>query len=147
MAKINFYLRDKEANDKTPILMFISYNAQRLTKYPTGETIDPKFWDSKTKRPKQTKKFPEHPEFKTRLDNIVTLANNILRQYMNDNDQQPPTVEVYRELLNEVLERTPKKEKPVDLFGFMDSYLTEYETRIFEKTGRPITKTTMRVYK
>lgn len=149
MAKINFYLRDKEADTPTPILMFVSYKGQRLTKYPTGETIDPQFWDSKTQRPKQTKKFPERPEFKTRLDNIEVLANNILRQYMNDNDQQPPTVETFRILLNQSLNKTPKKEevKPLDLFGFMDSYLMEYETRIFEKTGRPITKTTMRVYK
>ncbi|RDB07785.1 site-specific integrase [Runella aurantiaca] len=149
MAKINFYLRDKEADSPTPILMFISYNGARLTKVMTGETIDPMFWDAKTQRAKQTKKFPTFPEFNSRLSNIETLAENLLRQYMNDNDQQPPTVETYRALLNQSLNITPKREtvKPIDLFSFMDSYLTEYETRIFEKTGRPITKTTMRVYK
>jgi hypothetical protein len=67
MAKINFYLRDKEADTATPILMFVSYKGQRLTKYPTGETIEPLFWDSKTQRAKQTKKFPTYPEFNTRL--------------------------------------------------------------------------------
>lgn len=149
MAKINFYLRDKNTETDTPILMYVSYNGVRLTKYPTGETIEPKFWDTTTQRAKQTKKFPTHPEFNSRLSNIGTVAENILRQYMNDNHQQPPTVETYRALLNQSLNKTPKEElvKPLDLFGFMDSYLTEYETRIYEKTGRPITNTTMRVYK
>lgn len=147
MAKINFYLRDKEANSKTPILLFVSYNGIRLTKFPTGETIEPQFWDSKTQRAKQTKKFPTHPEFNTRLSKIETVAENLLRQYMNDNDQQPPTVEVYRELLNDTLNKTPAKQKPLDLFGFIESFLKEYETRINEKTGKPITKTSLRVYR
>ncbi len=147
MAKINFYLRDKEANSPTPIVMFVSYDGQRLTKYPTGETIDPQFWDTKTQRVKQTKKFPTYPEFNIRLSKIAALAEDILRHYKNDNSQQPPTVEVYRELLNDVLNRNPAKQKPLDLFGFIESFLKEYETRINQKTGKPITKTSLRVYK
>lgn len=147
MAKINFYLRDKEANGKTPILLYVSYNNIRLTKFPTGETIEPQFWDAKTQRAKQTKKLPTHPEFNARLSKIESTAENLLRQYMNDNDQQPPTVEVYRELLNNALNKTPAKQQPLDLFGFIESFLKEYETRINTKTGKPITKTSLRVYR
>jgi integrase len=149
MAKINFYLRDKEADTATPILMFVSYNGSRLTKYPTGETIEPLFWDSKTQRAKQTKKFPTYPEFNSRLSNIETVAENILRQYMNDNDQQPPTVEEYRALLNQSLNKTPKKDqtKPMDLFWFIEEFLKEHETRINEKTGKPIAKGSLKVYR
>jgi len=149
MAKTKFYLRDKETDSTTPILMFVSYNGQRLTKYPTGETIDPLYWDSKTQRAKQTKKFSTYPEFNTRLDNLKTLAENTLRQYMNDNDQQPPTVEMFRDLLNQSLNKTPKKEevKPLDLFGFIDEFLKEHETRINEKTGKPTAKSSLKVYR
>ena len=149
MAKINFYLRDKEAGTPTPILLFVSYSGVRLTKYPTGETIPPDFWDVKEQRAKLTKKFPTFPEFNTRLKNITTMAEDMLRKYMNDHNQQPPTVKAYRALLDEQFDRMPKAEevKPLDLFGFIESYLLEYETKIFEKTGRPIEKVTLRVYK
>jgi integrase len=149
MAKINFYLRDKEADSPTPILLFVSYNGTRLTKFPTGETIDPLFWDAKTQRVKQTKKFPTYPEFNIRLSNIEKVAENALRQYMNDHDQQPPTLENYRALLNQSLNKTPKKEetKPLDLFGFIEGFLKEYETKLNDKTAKPVTKTTLRVYR
>lgn len=148
MAKINFYLRDKEAETPTPILLFVSYNGVRLTKYPTGETIPPHVWDNSTQRAKLTKKFPTFPEFNTRLKNITTMAEDVLRKYMNDHDQQPPNVATYRALLDEQLDRTPKEEiKPLDLFGFIEGYLLDCETRIIEATGRPMTKGTLRVYK
>lgn len=149
MAKINFYLRDKESSKPTPILLFISYNGLRLTKVATGETIEPQFWDTKTQRAKLTKRFPTHPEFNTRLSRIATLAENVLRQYMNDHDQQPPTPETYRALLNQLLNRTPSKsETPaLNLFGFIEGFLKEYETKLNDKTAKPVTKTTLRVYR
>lgn len=149
MAKINFYLRDKEATTPTPVLLFVSYNGVRLTKYPTGETIEPKFWDADTQRAKQTRKFPTYPEFNTRLSKLTTIAEDILRHYMNEANQQPPTVATFRALLDDTLNRKPEEadSTPLDLFGFIDDYLHECETKIFEKTGRPITRTTLRVYK
>ena len=68
---------------------------------------------------------------------------------MNDNDQQPPTLETYRALLNQSLNKTPKKEevKPLDLFGFIEGFLKEYETKLNDKTAKPVTKTTLRVYR
>lgn len=154
MAKINFYLRDKEATEDTPVLLYISYNNRRVEKFPTGAVINPQFWDFKTQRAKQTKKFPTYPEFNARLSNIDSLAQKILCQYQNDNAEQLPTVEVYRELLSEKLNIVPKRQtskkqetKPLDLIGFIESFLVEYETRINDRTGRPVTKTTLRVYK
>jgi len=128
--------------------IFVSYYGVRLTKYPTGETMPPQFWDTTTQRAKLTKKFPTFPEFNTRLKNIATMAEDVLRKYMNDHDQQPPNVDTYRALLDEQLDRTPKVvAKPLDLFGYIEDYLQDCETRIIEKTGRPMTKGTLRVYK
>jgi integrase len=149
MAKISFYLRDKDADKPTPVQMFVSYGGVRLTKYPTGETIHPKYWDFKAKRVRQTKSYEGHSEFNTRLSNLSKKAEGLLRKYMNDHDQQLPTVEEFRALLDATLSRTPKaqKAKPIDLVTFLDSYLKEYETKINEKTGRPITSGSLVAYK
>lgn len=68
---------------------------------------------------------------------------------MNDNEQKPPSIAVFRRLLNEKLNRRPDgaREEENDLLGFMAGYLKEYETKIFEKTGRPITPGSLRAYK
>lgn len=56
MAKTNAYLRNKEANRATPVLMFVSYDNLQVTKYPTGETINPTLWNETTQRAKESKK-------------------------------------------------------------------------------------------
>jgi integrase len=126
----------------------VSYGGQRLTKFPTGETILPEFWDASRQRAKQSRRNPTFPEFNSRLQNIENIASNVLRQYQNDNNQLLPSIKNFRLLLSHVLNpRIEKKTEEITLFTFLDSYLKEYETRIYEKTGRPITSNTLRVYK
>lgn len=147
MAKINYYLRDKNAQSPTPILLYIHYKNVRF-KFPTNETIDPKFWDSEKQEAKRTKNFPTNPEFNLRLRNIKTLAEDLLREYQNDNDQKSPTPEQFNQIIKSKLNPTtePKVEK-LDLITFCHGYLNECETRLNDKSGKPISKTTIRVYK
>jgi hypothetical protein len=79
MAKINYYLRDKNAQGPTPILLYVHYKNVRF-KFPTNETIDPKFWDSEKQEVKRTKNFPTNPEFNLRLRNIKSIAEDILKR-------------------------------------------------------------------
>ena len=147
MAKINCYLRDRNATTATPIVLFVHYKNIRY-KCPTNESIEPKFWDFTKQEVKPTRTFPTHPEFNVRLRTIKTIAEDLLRQYQNDNEQHCPTPEQFKELLKNKLDPTPKPEiKELNLLSFCEEYLKECETRLNEKTGKPISKTTIRVYK
>lgn len=147
MAKINFYLRDRNAITSTSIILFVHYKDTRY-KVSTNESIEPKFWDFTKQEVKQTKTFPTHPEFNVRLRNIKTIAEDLLRQYQNNNEQQSPTPEQFKEILNSKLDPTPKPEiKKQNLLGFCEEYLKECETRLNESNGKPLSKATLLVYK
>jgi integrase len=146
MASINLYLRDKNSTSSTPIILFLHYNRVRY-KFSTNETIQPKFWDDKKQRAKSG--LIGHAEFNRKLVNIRTTAENLLREYQNENNLESPSPERFRTLLNEKLfpETTKNEFGTSDLFSFCESYLNEYETRLNTKTGKPISPNTLRVYK
>jgi site-specific recombinase XerD len=146
---INLFLRSPNGDKPTPIYLDIRYanNKLRLV-YPTNEKIEPEFWDKEHQRPVRRGKFKNQPEFATRLHNAVDTAKEVLRRYLNDNDQDPPTVEELRTLLNIEFKRDIAAQvKPLDLFGFMDSYMNESIRRINEKTGKVIAKVTLNGYR
>ena len=63
-------------------------------KYYTDESIDPIFWNPKTSRAKESKKFTQYPEFNARLQDIEDTALNILRRLQND--EITPTNEILK---------------------------------------------------
>jgi integrase len=145
MAKTNFYLRDKNAHSETPIFLTVYYNKERV-KLSTSESINPEFWNDKDQRPRSTKKFPTHPEFKTRLDNLENLVNDILRTYKNDNEGKLPPPETLKEIWNDA--NSPKKEtkQSFNFFSYMDKFIEDAKSRIVEKTGKPFTHNTIKGY-
>ena len=145
MAKTNFYLRDKNAQYETSIFLTVYYNKERV-KLSTSESINPEFWNEKDQRPRSTKKFPTHPEFKTRLDNLENMVNDILRTYKNDNEGKLPPPDTLKELWNDV--NAPKKEtKPVyNFFSYLDKFIDDAPSRIVEKSGKPFTYNTIKGY-
>ena len=148
MAKVNFYLRDAKATQNTPILLYVSFSGERV-KLPTNETIHPEFWNEKEQRPVK-KKFPTYPEFKTRLDNLETLVNNLIRTYQNDNNQQNPTPKVLRELWSNTIApktETPEPEQKVlTVVEFMEWFVNESKKRVNERTGKTLSDATIIVY-
>lgn len=144
MAKINFYLRDKNATSATPIILTVWYNQQRV-KFATGESIEPQFWNDIDQRPRQTKKFPTHPEFRTRLDNLENTVKDILRTYQNDNDGKFPTPETLKDLWSNL--NAPKSTvKILTFFEYLDKFIKDAPTRIVEKSGKPFTYNTIKGY-
>jgi integrase len=145
MAKTNFYLRDKNAQSETSIFLTVYYNKARV-KLSTSESINPEFWNEKDQRPRSTKKFPTHPEFKTRLDNLENLVNDILRTYKNDNEGKLPTPDTLKEIWNSL--NAPKKEpKPVyNFFSYFDKFIEDLPSRIVEKSGKPFSYHTIKGY-
>lgn len=121
MAKTNFFLKEPKSENETLIYLFFSFNNQRL-KYSTGEKIDPDFWSFKEQRAKETKKFPEYPEFNSRLTNIESTVKNVFRTLLNDG------VEITTKLLKKELDiqlQRATKTKKVTFFEFIEDFIIE----------------------
>jgi integrase len=148
MPRYNFNLKKASSIKETLILMIIRWNGLKLV-YSTKESIHPKFWEldnSKRnfQRAKETRQFPEYPEFNARLDFIETTAKNIFRQFVNDNNRQPTVVELTSLLNHKFRERAlPQK---MTLFLFIDKFIKEAEARHNPRTGKTIAKSTIQVY-
>ncbi|MGA2405276.1 MAG: site-specific integrase [Bacteroidales bacterium] len=120
MPEVNFFLKKPKSKEETLIYLFLSYNNTRL-KYSTGEKINPVFWDSENQKVKGTKKFPEYPEFNTRLKALETKAFDAYRKVLNDGFE--PT----NGLIKKELDKTARfsDSKKVDFFTFIKNYIEE----------------------
>ena len=127
--KVNFYLKEPKSKVETLIYLFFSFSNQRL-KYSTGELIHPDLWNSETQRVKETKKFPEYPEFNARLDKIETTIRNIYRTQTNDG--KIITLNLLRDELDKSL-RDILEPKKQSLFEFIEKYIEE--SKGFKSSG------------
>jgi hypothetical protein len=154
MADFNFNLRKKSSKTETPVNLIIRFNKNKLT-YSTFEKINPKFWqDDPAKRRYQraleTKAFPEFPEFNLRLDKIEALAKTVFRQYLNDNDNQLPTTQELKKLLDIKLKRVEinKPQERKDTFcEFCEKFIEESKNKVNSKTSRKFSPYTILGYK
>jgi integrase len=122
MAKAKFIL--KEPNSKSETLIYLLYNYQYSRfKYSTGEQINPKYWNPTSQRAKETKQFPEYPEFNTRLDKIENAIKNVFRRLLNDGIQ-PNNILLKKEIENELSDHRLKPKKK-SFLSFVESYITE----------------------
>ncbi len=136
MARFNFNLREPKSSTPTQIFLIIRWDKKRLV-YPINESIKPEYWETdKTKsnfqRAKNVKAFPTSPEFNLRLDNILTSAKNIFRQYQNENKQLAPTKSEYKELLDIHFNKSVVEE--INLFSFYQNHIDLAKTRYSIKT-------------
>ncbi|WP_282112670.1 tyrosine-type recombinase/integrase [Maribacter stanieri] len=122
MSKAKFIL--KEPSSKTDSLIYMVYNYQyKRFKFSTGEKINPKFWNLKTQRAKESKKFLEYPEFNSRLNKIENGINNVFRRLLNDGIQ-PNNILLKKHLIAE-LSGNILKPKQKTLFEFIDEFIEE----------------------
>lgn len=156
MAKFNFNLREAQSNidnpTKTPIYLVVRWDNKKLV-YPTGETINPIYWQNDNKKPDyqratQTKKFKTHAELNSRLKQIDADADNGFRQFVNDYKRQPTVIEL-RKVLDLVFKKEEVKEveKKIDLFGSIDLFISDSEIRTGKRTGKLLRPVTIRIYK
>lgn len=130
MAKVRFYLKDSASVEK-PIYAQLSFkyfitseNNKKVFKkfrYYFGETINPKYWDDKNQRVRETKEFPEYPEFNTRLDSIASVILDVYRKMLNDGQGDELNPDTLRDKVSEQLQRDNKTVKPIsNKTGFVD---------------------------
>jgi len=137
MAKFSFNLRNASAKGQTPVNFIIRWGNRRLV-YPSGETIAPRHWchtpgQRNYQRAKETRAFPEHPEFNERLDNLLTTAKATFRTYETDNGREPEVDEL-RAALDVALCRT--EVRTMDLLAFAAKYIEESAGATNAKSGK-----------
>lgn len=121
MATVKFYLKEPTSENETLIFLVFRFNNQQL-KYSTNEKINPDYWNPVNQRARETKKFPEYPEFNTRLTNIEIAVKNVYRKLLNDGIEPEPK-KIKKELDISLL-KVAKKRKQT-LFEFIEYYLEE----------------------
>ena len=136
MPQAKFILKEPSSKNETLIYLIYNYQYKRF-KYSTGEKINPKYWNVKTQRAKETKQFIEYPEFNNRLNLIQNGINSAFRKLLNDGIQ--PTNTVLKTALENELSDNLVQGKKIKLFMFIESYIEE--SKINKSEG------TIKVYK
>lgn len=130
MAKAKFIL--KEPSSKTDTLVYMHYNYQyKRFKYSTGEKINPKFWNPKSQRAKESKQFREYPEFNSRLDKLENGMNTAFRRLLNDGIQ--PNNDILKKALEAELSGNILQANKKNLFEFIEGYIEE--SKLNKKIG------------
>lgn len=110
--------------------MFYNYQYKRF-KYSTGEKINPKFWNPKSQRAKESKQFREYPEFNSRLDKLENGMNNAFRRLLNDGIQ--PNNEILKKALEAELSGNILQANKKTFFEFIKGYIEE--SKLNKKSG------------
>ena len=120
MSKAKFIL--KEPNSKNESLVYLVYNYQyKRFKYSTGEKISPQFWNPKTQRAKESRKFPEYPEFNARLDKFTHGISTAFRRLLNDGVQ--PSNSLLKSVLEEELAENILQPNKINLIQFIEELI------------------------
>jgi integrase len=142
--KIKFYLKRPNAKTETTLIALVNYNGETLKVYP-GESINPKYWNRTTQTARNTPKFPEHPEFNERLNQIRGTIGRVFMDYRNRNSHAIPSPAVLKPLIESALGGGPQKVTFLDYFkAFADR--SAAGDRINPKTGQPVKKTGAKGY-
>lgn len=150
--EISFYLKEANSTKETPIYARICYEGRKL-KYYISEKINPKYWNKKTQRVKQSKEFREHPEFNQRLEDIVSDIRNSYRKYLKylkDHKNTIHETDSFKDFLDKELKKfEPASDNIKTLLGFFEDVInrTENGGRLQRDTGKPYSKGTIQVYK
>ena len=116
MANARFYLKEKNTNNETLILMFFNYN-NKVFKYSTKTSIHPRNWNNKICR---VKKQSSHSlELNKQINNI---ENSIMKIYlrMKTNDRV-----VNNKVLKEQLDISLNREEKEDFFDYIKLYIEQ----------------------
>ncbi|MFC6999166.1 site-specific integrase [Rufibacter roseus] len=119
MASVSFVLKEPNSKEETLVYLLFRFSNSKL-KFSTGEKILPKFWNPEKQKAKETKQFPEFPEFNSRLDNIEKWIKSIYRKLLNDEEEI--TLDKLRAELTKKVK--PQAEvKKLDLIAFADELI------------------------
>lgn len=143
MAKFNFNLRNANSDSPTPVYLVVRWENQRLV-VSTEETINPMFWNHTKQRATETKKFPEFPEFNTRLNQLLTDISNLHRVFVNDNKRQPTKSELKDKIEEYKTGISQSTNNEYTLLEYIEKFISESKVR-YNKYGKPISPNTIKL--
>jgi integrase len=129
----------------TVIFARISYAGYRL-KYYLDESINPKYWNNKDHKVKETSKFPQFPEFNNRLKTDISTIEDVVRKYYNDNGNKYPSPDILKPLLDIALKQGGNIERMTFIKFFADFIERSGNGIRLSDKGQPITAGTVKTY-
>jgi len=120
MSEVRFNLKNRK-EIKTLISLVYRFNKKRLV-YSTSQKIQPKFWNDKKQRAKETASFPEYAELNNLLDALGSDVKTYHRQLIID--KETPTIPKFKKRLNEFMMKTDANNS---LFSFIESFIKDRE--------------------
>lgn len=140
MPTVCFNLRNK--TESNPLVYLIFRYEEKKFVYSTGQKIAPKFWNDEKQRAKETKQFPEYPEFNAYLNKLEGQAQSIYRRYMNDG--KTLDLETFKEEME--IESGNKRAKQISLFTFIENLISE-RVNATQLSGKQFAKASIVVYR
>jgi len=131
MANAKFYLKDKNSNNETLILMFFNYN-NKVFKYSTKTSVEPRNWNNKTCRVKQ--QSSHSLELNKQINKIADSIINIYHR-MKTNDRV-----INNKILKEQLDVSLNRQDKEDFFAYMKLYI-EQKNELRDTTKRDYLQT------
>ena len=131
MANAKFYLKDKNSNNETLILMFFNYN-NKVFKYSTKTSIEPRNWNNKTCRVKQ--QSSHSLELNKQINKIADSIINIYHR-IKTNDRV-----INNKILKEQLDVSLNRQDKEDFFAYMKLYI-EQKNELRDTTKRDYLQT------
>ena len=131
MANAKFYLKDKNSNNETLILMFFNYN-NKVFKYSTKTSVEPRNWNNKTCRVKQ--QSSHSLVLNKQINKIEDSIINIYHR-MKTNDRV-----INNKILREQLDVSLNRQDKEDFFAYMKLYI-EQKNELRDTTKRDYLQT------
>lgn len=147
--KVKFYLRisDKKSVKDATIFCRLTNGRKTDLRIPTGFSIKPTYWDSKTDKPKNTVLYTD--EEKGKIDYINEYLNGIEKSLIIGLNGNPSyskenaiaDIEAYKES-----KRTKPNEKLQDILPFLDTIISEMKSGSLLFKSKPYSPNTIKVW-
>jgi integrase len=121
--QVKFYLLRRDSKSVTGIICSVTFNRNRI-RFCINESINPKHWNFKSFRARNTPAFAESMEFNYRLDLIVTKIKKYYLECFNK-DEVPPTKSKIESFIRlEILQ----KRKKASFYEFYQDFINRTAT-------------------
>lgn len=145
MASFIFTLKDPKAKGKTPLRLQVAYGTKETSvhwiKIYIGESVKPAHWNQKAQKVRGVKTAPE---INGKLDRITVKADNVLRKYKNEHDDQDPPPGLLKELIEVAINRRSAT-RNLDFYGYFEEYI-ELQRARRETEGKPVGRSIVNDY-
>jgi integrase len=119
MMQVKFYLLRRDAKSFTGIICSVTFNSNRI-RFCINESINPKHWNFKSFRARNTPAFAESMEFNHRLDLIVTKIKKYYLECFNKDGIPPSKSKLISFIRAEILQ---KRKRTSSFYDFYQDFI------------------------